>query len=161
MQNSIEVKEAFETLRDFCKSNVDGCSKCKFAFGGNKCSLFQQYPCNWGKFDFLYVDKSYLTKEVYTSMCPLGADLVLEDGKQICKKANGEVVKCGLNKCALQPLAFCPNCGGEHMEVTGNDELFAIECYNFGNACGFTHVSSFKSVTEMCLEFDKKYLNKE
>lgn len=160
MQNNIEVKEAFETLRDFCKSNVDGCSKCKFAVRGSKCSLFNQYPCNWGKFNYLYIDNNYLTKEVYTSMCPLGADCFMENGVTVCRKSNGEVVRCCLDKCAIQPLAFCPECGGENMEVTGDRSGLYIECYNFGKEpCSFKNFTyPTNSVAEICFEFDKKYL---
>lgn len=50
-----EIKEAFETLRDFCKSKVDGCSKCKFGIFNVKnfweCSLKVNYPCNWGEWE--------------------------------------------------------------------------------------------------------------
>ena len=50
----LEIKEAFETLRDFCKSNVD-CLKCKFGIFNVKdfweCSLKVNYPCNWGEWE--------------------------------------------------------------------------------------------------------------
>lgn len=58
MQNKIEVKEAFETIRNFCKSRVDGCSKCLFCgririYDGYTigCKLLVNYPCNWEDLD--------------------------------------------------------------------------------------------------------------
>lgn len=56
MQNSIEVKEAFETIRNFCKSRVDGCRNCLFCgriYDGSiiGCKLLVNYPCNWEDLD--------------------------------------------------------------------------------------------------------------
>lgn len=55
MQNSIEVKEAFEIIRNFCKSRVDGCSNCLFCkvYDGPLigCKLLTSWPCNWEDVD--------------------------------------------------------------------------------------------------------------
>ena len=159
----MEIKEAIETLTDYCKSNVD-CSDCKFAFEFNKCGLFKFHPCNWGKFDYIHLmhDSKNLTKETYISMCPLGADCLMENGRTVCRKSNGEIVNCGLDKCIIQPLACCPECGGESMEVTGDEKALYIECYNFSKyPCYFENFTyPTNSVAEICLEFDKKYLGK-
>lgn len=55
MENS-DIQKAFETIRDFCRSRVDGCSNCLFCgriYDSSiiDCKLFVNYPCSWEDLD--------------------------------------------------------------------------------------------------------------
>ena len=51
----MEIKEAFEIIRNFCKNRIDGCSNCLFCVRLNDgtfgCIILSDYPCNWGNLD--------------------------------------------------------------------------------------------------------------
>ena len=55
VENSVSLQEAFETIRDYCRSRVDGCSNCLFCgriySGAISCILPENYPCDWQDLD--------------------------------------------------------------------------------------------------------------